>query len=67
MAESGDTGERWEYTKVKYGIIKGKNEDLLARRCYKRYGDKSKTRGLEDLDEGKKYRYVPCAYCRLPQ
>jgi len=31
VAESGDTGERWEYTKVKYGIIKGKNEDFTSK------------------------------------
>ena len=68
------SGGKWRYRrkielyqgKIWYNL-KERVKILLARRCYKRYGDKSKTRGLEDLDEGKKYRYVPCAYCRLPQ
>ena len=68
------SGGKWRYRrkielyqgKIWYNL-KERVKILLARRCYKRYGDKSKTRGLEDLDEGKKYRYVPCAYFRLPQ
>ena len=68
------SGGKWRYRrkielyqgKIWYNL-KERMKIILARRCYKRYGDKSKTRGLEDLDEGKRYRYVPCAYCRLSQ